>query len=100
MLNGDGLVCIDIDHCLDRGRVLSWAQGLVESLPDTYVEVSPGGDGLHVWGFGSVERGRRIQVPGGTVEVYGSGRFMTVTGRRFGSSSSLADVSAVIKSLL
>ena len=97
VLNGDGIVCVDLDHCLDgRGRALPLTIELLEGLPDTYIEVSPSGDGLHVWGFGSVRRGR--VTPG--VEVYGTGRYITVTGRRWrGSVSTFANLDEWIGSL-
>jgi len=58
-------------------------------MPTTYVEVSPSGDGLHVWGFATVDKGRRS----GGVEVYGSGRYITITGKRWrGSVASFADL--------
>ena len=97
VLDGTGLVCIDLDHCLRDGRVVGRAAEVLASCPATYVEVSPSGDGLHVWGFGQVPSGRRL--PGG-VEVYGTGRFVTVTGERFGGTSRLADLSTVIAGLV
>ena len=102
VLNGDGLVCIDLDHCLtSTGDVQPWARDLVDRLPATYIEVSPSRDGLHVWGYGHVPHGRRLTVPGGTVEVYGTGRYITVTGRPWrGAPSRLADLSAVLADLL
>lgn len=76
----DRIVCVDVDHCLDRrGRLMPWAVQRLAGMPATYVEVSPSGSGLHVWGFADVARGRRLDC----VEVYGSGRYITVTGRRF-----------------
>jgi primase-polymerase (primpol)-like protein len=78
--NDDRIVCVDLDHCLDgRGRPLAWAVSLLETLPATYVEVSPSGRGLHVWGFGDVDRARCIK----GIEVYGSRRYITVTNRRW-----------------
>lgn len=78
--SADRIVCVDIDHCLDgRGHPESWAVELLDSIPATYVEVSPSGHGLHVWGFGDVVKGRKA----GGVEVYGTGRYITVTGRRW-----------------
>lgn len=90
VLNGDGIACVDIDHCLDsRGHVAKWAADIVAAMPTTYVEVSPSGDGLHVWGFATVDKGRRS----GGVEVYGSGRYITITGKRWrGSVASFADL--------
>lgn len=102
VLNGDGVICLDVDHCLDeRGEVAPWAGRLLERMPSTYVEVSPSGDGLHVWGHGRVMRGRRVPLDGGTVEIYGAGRYITVTGRRFGDApASLADLSEVVSLVL
>lgn len=97
VLDGDGVVCVDLDHCLyGRGRVQPWAADLLASMPKTYVEVSPSGDGLHVWGFGVVGAGRRTL----GIEVYGRGRYLTVTGRRWrGCSSDLAIIDGWISEL-
>lgn len=81
VLNGDGVVCIDLDDCVADGVVSSEAQALIDSLPETFVELSPSGRGLHVWGFGEVSHGRKFRLGGLKVEVYGDARFMTVTGR-------------------
>lgn len=101
VLDGDGVVCVDIDHCLERGRVAPWAKALLERFPATYVEVSPSGDGLHVFGFADVAGGRHVRVDGGRVEVYGTGRYIAVTGERHaGAPARLADISAVVDSLI
>lgn len=101
VLDGDGIVCIDLDHCLIGGRPTRAAEAFLSSLPDTFVEVSPSGDGLHVWGIGSVERGRRTKHAGLWLEAYGTGRYMTVTGERFRNSPAiLADLSAVLAPIL
>jgi primase-polymerase (primpol)-like protein len=80
VLNGDGVVCIDLDDCVVDGVVSEPARRLVDSLPETFVEFSPSGRGLHVWGFGQVETGRRFERDGLKVEVYGDARYLTVTG--------------------
>jgi len=99
-LNGDGVACIDLDHCLTGTGVADWARSIVDRCPPTYIEISPSGDGLHIWGFADVPRGRRIAVTGGTVEIYGTGRYITVTGRRHGNApTALADLSDVIAHL-
>ncbi len=101
VLNGDGIVCVDIDRCLEGNRVADWAAPLLKALPPTYVEISPSGRGLHVWGTARLPRGRVIGVPGGRVELYGSGRYLTVTGRRFrGAPSELAPLGEWIAALL
>lgn len=101
VLNGDGIVCLDLDHCLAAGEPSEAAQRLLSRLPGTYVEVSPSGDGLHVWGRASVVAGRKLKRDGLQVEVYGRGRYIAMTGRPFrGSASSLADLSEVVEHLL
>lgn len=76
---GDGIACLDLDHCLVDGRPTAAAQAILDRVPDAYVEVSPSGDGLHVWGRAPERPGRRRD----GFEVYSVGRYMTVTGTVF-----------------
>lgn len=100
VLNGDGVCCIDFDNCLEGGHPVEWVAEILRRLPPTYVEVSPSGSGLHVFGFAFVPAGRVIR-DGRSIEVYGTGRYIQISGRRFaGSPSRLADISAVVSSLL
>lgn len=97
VLNGDGIVCLDLDHCLLDGELTGRAAEILARCPSTYVEVSLSGTGLHVWGRGEVPKGRRLR----GVEVYGTGRYIAVTGKRFGRCSSvLGDLSGVVAWLL
>jgi len=98
VLNGDGIACVDLDHCVNAdGSVDSWARDVLAFAPRTYVELSPSGSGLHVFGFASVGSGRRL----GLVEVYDRARYMTVTGVHFRSAPSrLADMQSFVDALL
>jgi len=97
VLNGDGVVCLDLDHCITDDGIAPWAATFLASCPATYVEASPSGHGLHVWGTGNVARGRVLAVDGGRLEIYGRGRYLTITGQPFaGAPSQLADLSALI----
>lgn len=97
----DRLVCIDLDHALVDGELTGWAREIVSQLPRTYIEVSPSGAGLHIWGYGTVGRGRRIRRGDACVEIYDRGRYITVTGEPFERAPSvLADLSQVIDDLL
>lgn len=101
LAEGDGIACIDLDHCLDGGELKTWAREILDRCPPTFVEVSPSGDGLHIWGRGRLERGRRLRRGGEAVEIYGQGRYVAVTGRRFEDCPvQLADLSEVIASLI
>ncbi len=80
VLNGDGIVCIDLDDCVVDGVVDSEAARFVELLGPSYTEFSPSGRGLHVWGYNTLEKGRRFKLGNLKVEAYPAGRFITVTG--------------------
>lgn len=83
VLNGDGIMCIDLDYCVVDGEPNQLALDFIESLPETYIEFSPSGDGLHIWGFGSMEKGSRQIINGLHIEQYASGRYMTITNKPF-----------------
>ncbi|MFI1485775.1 DNA primase [Streptomyces sp. NPDC020747] len=101
LAEGDGIVCIDLDHCLDEGQLAPWARAILDDCPASYTEVSPGGDGLHIWGHGELKRGRRMRQGGSSVEVYGQGRYVAMTGRRFEDAPlELTDLSEVVASLV
>lgn len=97
----DRLVCIDLDHAIEAGQLMPWAREIVDRLPETYIEVSPSGRGIHVWGYGEVGRGRRIRCGEVAVELYDRDRYICMTRERFeGAPSRLADLSKVIVDLL
>lgn len=97
----DRLVCIDLDHALVDGELLPWAREILARVPETYIEVSPSGQGLHIWGYGEVGRGRRIRRGETAVEVYDRERYICMTRKPFkGAPSRLADLSKVIADLL
>ncbi|MGW1270721.1 bifunctional DNA primase/polymerase [Streptomyces sp. NPDC002491] len=102
VLNGDGVVCIDLDHAIAaNGALKPWAEEIVRWAGETYTEVSTSGEGLHIFGYADVRQGRRIRRDGGyAVEVYGDGRFIAMTGRRFrGAPTTLADISVLVSRL-
>lgn len=100
VLTGDGIMCLDLDGCLQGGRLAGWAAELLARCPNTFVEVSPSGSGLHIWGLGSVGTGFKVR-DHRSVEVYDRGRYIATTGRRFrGAPVRLADLSAVLAELL
>lgn len=87
----DGLAGIDLDHCFNsKGELEQWAQEIVNRFAETYIERSPGGDGLHIWCFGrktGSQTSKKWLKPGYPgvkqgIEVYDStrNRFFTVTG--------------------
>jgi len=80
----DMVVGLDLDDCRDpaTGDVDAWAADVLDAV-DTYAEVSPSGTGLRLFGFGFVpDGGTRGDAGdhGGHIEMYETGRYLTVTG--------------------
>ena len=76
----DKLFGIDLDDCLTDGKPNELATSILETFP-TYAEESPSGKGLHLIGRGSLNGHRGLNKKGAGVEVYGDGRYFTVTGK-------------------
>jgi primase-polymerase (primpol)-like protein len=89
---GDGIVVIDLDHAVEDGRVLPWAQAIVDQLPSTYMERGRSGTGLHLWFRGTVPHGRRIRRGELAFEVYSDRRYMIVGDRVSGTPLELAEL--------
>ena len=49
LTDDDPFLFIDLDHVLKDGKLCEWAVELVAALPTTYSEISPSGDGLHLY---------------------------------------------------
>ncbi|MGG7466215.1 hypothetical protein [Plantibacter sp. YIM 135347] len=77
---GDGIGCIDLDHVLTNGVPNDETRYFLEAYPENYIEVSPSGDGLHIWGTAEPGPGTRRTVNGISIERYSTGRYITVTG--------------------
>ena len=92
LAGGDGFVVVDLDHAVENGRVLPWAQRIVDALPPTYMERGRSGTGLHLWFRGTVIAGRRIRRGELAVEVYSDRRYIIVGDRVPGTPLSLAEL--------
>jgi primase-polymerase (primpol)-like protein len=98
----DRIVVVDLDHAVMDGRVLPWAQRIVDALPVTYMERGRSGTGLHLWFRGEVPAGRRIRQGALAVEVYSDRRYIIIGDRVSGTPLELAelpDAAGVIASL-
>ena len=78
---------VDLDHVLDEnGKLLEEYEWIVRDA-DTYTEISPSGEGLHLIFEGpkpeGVEACRHQQEDGCVVEVYDAARYFTMTGNLF-----------------
>ena len=76
---GDGLACLDLDHCFEGGALTDWARREIDAIESPlWVERSVSGDGVHVFFEGYGRSSKR-----GGVEWYFHSRFIRVTGDRF-----------------
>ena len=83
---GDGIGCIDLDDYFTGDELKPWAAEIIAANPDTFTEVSMSGRGLHVFGLLPEGAGRVIR-DGRKIEVYSVGRYIALTGRRFGDAA-------------
>ncbi len=81
VLNGDGVVGVDLDKCVHHGEPETAAMSLLERIGCKYVEVSPSGTGLRGFGYGESIAGVRGKIDGVNVELYARERYLSVTGR-------------------
>lgn len=80
MTGPHGLVCVDLDECVDaEGDPVPWAREVIQLL-DSYTERSPGGRGFRIAVYGQVAGDWTNHEKG--IEVYGghAPRFLTITG--------------------
>lgn len=92
----DGIVGIDLDHCIHDGKVDPWAQKWVDEL-NSYTELSFSRDGLHVLGMASL--GGRKGIKTDSIEIYDNKRFFVVTGLPYGSVKPLREAQEVVDRL-
>lgn len=80
-----GIVGVDLDDCIgEDGQVAEWALHTVSAL-NSYTEISPSGKGLHIFLYGQIKRALG-PTPETSVEVYGWGRYFTMTGNHLPES--------------
>jgi len=79
-LNGDGIVGMDMDRCrnVKTKAIDGWALEIIKRFR-TYTGVSPSGTGIRIFLRGKLPAGGRHK---GQIEVYGAGKFLSVTGRK------------------
>ncbi len=98
---GDGLTGIDLDHVIDpdTGELKPEAAEILARFKGTYAEVSPSGEGLRIFCFGTPGRsGKNVGNPKWLeVYAYPSNRYLTVTGNhRPGSASEVTEQQAAL----
>jgi len=81
VLNGTGIVGVDLDKCVVDGKPSPEALGILQELEAGYIELSPSGSGLHAFGYGeNLKVGVRRAYNNVNVELYSTKRYLTLTG--------------------
>jgi primase-polymerase (primpol)-like protein len=89
------IVGIDLDHCIEASTAV-WAIKIIIEL-NSYTELSPSGNGVRIFVRGTLPAGGRKK---DLIEMYDTGRFLTVTGhRRAGSPQILESREQAIQAL-
>jgi len=80
-----GIVGIDIDHCIEDGKLNDVAAAILAKVPPTFMELSPSGTGLHIFLRGDMPgTGSRNSKTG--VEMYNHARYFTMTGNAYNNA--------------
>ncbi len=81
VLNGTGIVGVDLDKCVIDGTPSPASLAILEGLGTTYIELSPSGTGLHAYGFAENLRSGTVgNFNNVVVELYSNVRYLTITG--------------------
>jgi primase-polymerase (primpol)-like protein len=88
---GGGLVGIDLDHCLEDGKIDETTNKLIAAL-GSYTELSVSGTGLHIIVAATAKKG----IHRGPVEIYPHGRYFTITGHVYNDAHELRDNQPVV----
>jgi predicted P-loop ATPase len=83
----DGLTGIDIDHCIVNRQFTPVAKEILARFKQTYCEISPSGEGLRIFCYGTFARCGKNTGKEKWLEVYNhtSPRYLTVTGNHLKS---------------
>lgn len=101
VLNGDGIVGIDLDKCIDyvdenENIVLKMFARHLYGLASSYAEVSPSGKGIHILGTATIAKSLKKQMRNIGVEVYETSRYFTVTEDVISETTELRSVQDIV----
>lgn len=89
MLPSFGIVALDVDHCIENGKV---REDVLDLTKDAYCEISPSGTGVRAFWRGTARNGKN-HADG--FELFHSQGFVTVTGNQVKNSFSLRNGSTL-----
>lgn len=96
------LLCIDLDHCINNedGSITREDFEILVDTADTYTELSPSGDGLHIIfqldKHFSLVANKKSYDDGTAFEVYTENRYFTYTGKSYGKVKPVRTISVEV----
>ena len=90
--SNNGIIGVDIDHCIDNGKIYNPKILDLIKLVKSYVEYSPSGTGVHFYIKGEWPKniGNRKNIDENChIEVYDDNRYFTVTGDMYNGDDKL-----------
>jgi primase-polymerase (primpol)-like protein len=54
LVEEDRIICIDLDHAIQGGKLTPMAKEVIESFTGTYMELSQSGKGIHIFAKGTI----------------------------------------------
>jgi len=89
-LEGGNIFGIDLDHVIENGVINPVALEIIDTM-DSYTEISPSGNGVHIIAKGTIpSKDRRKDF----IEMYSDGRYFTVTGNVYNGHNKLNERTA------
>jgi len=90
----DGLVGIDLDHCIVNGVALAWCLPILDRFKHTYIELSPSLSGVKIYCQGTLPDGLKPSVAiddDSAIEMWSHDRFFAFTGLHLDGSGGEAE---------
>jgi len=97
--DGNGIYGVDLDNVIDNtGTLTPQAREVVEKLY-SYTEVSPSGKGMHIFVLAPGADVTRHRKKDFFLEIYGAGRYFTVTGNICGGARAIETRTSELQSI-
>ena len=97
--DGSGVYGVDLDHVInDAGALVPEAMEVINRL-DSFTEISPSGNGLHIFVLAPGADITRHRKKDFFLEIYGEGRYFTVTGNVYGTLKNIENRTAELQAI-
>lgn len=78
LVEEDKIICIDLDHAIQDGKLTLMAKEIIENFAGTYMELSQSVKGIHIFAQGTITDNLNLSSQG--IEIYKKNRYIALTG--------------------